>query len=414
MARRNLIEIDGRRFWSTIERSGEIGRGRASGLKRLALSDSDKEMRDEFVAWCKDAGCAVTVDQVGSIFARRKGTDDSLPPVMIGSHLDTQIAGGRYDGIVGVLAGLEIVRTLEDRGIETKRPIEVACWTNEEGARFTPAMTASGAFAGLYTVDYVHGLKDDDGVTFGQELARTGYLGKTPVGGRPLDSYFELHIEQGPILDAEKVPVGVVVKGYTSHGALVEVFGENAHTGPTPMAKRRNALYGASLLVTAVHEIGWTRADTDGKGNCSRLVCSPNKFGILPDYAQVPLDVRHPDPKVAAEMFAELKEAIAASAKRANVEMKIAATWSFGDEKFDPELVSLIKDSAGALGVPHREIMSQAGHDAYYISRVAPMALIFTPCRDGITHNEAEHAELDYTAPGVNVLLNAVLARANR
>jgi N-carbamoyl-L-amino-acid hydrolase len=413
MERRNLIEIDGKRLWSTVLRSSEIGPGKRGGMRRLALSDSDKVMRDQFVAWAKEDGCAVTVDQVGTIFARRKGRED-LPPVVIGSHLDTQIAGGRYDGVLGVLAGLEVIRTLNDRAVATRRPIEVACWTNEEGARFTPAMTASGAFAGLYTVDYVHGLKDDDGVTFGQELKRIGYLGDTQVGGRPLDSYFELHIEQGPILDAEKVPVGVVVKGYTSYGCLAEIFGENAHTGPTPMEKRRNALYGASLLVTAVHEIGWKRADTDGKGNCSRLVCSPNKFGILPDYAQVPLDVRHSDAKVAAEMFAELKQAIADSAKRANVEIKIAATWSFGDEKFDPALVSLIKDSADALGVPCREIMSQAGHDAYYISRVAPMALIFTPCRDGITHNESEHTTLEDSVPGVNVLLNAVLARANR
>ncbi|MHB1216688.1 MAG: Zn-dependent hydrolase [Alphaproteobacteria bacterium] len=413
MERRNLIEIDGKRLWSTVLRSSEIGPGKRGGMRRLALSDSDKVMRDQFVAWAKEAGCAVTVDQVGTIFARRKGRED-LPPVVIGSHLDTQIAGGRYDGVLGVLAGLEVIRTLNDRGIETRRPIEVASWTNEEGARFTPAMTASGAFAGLYTVDYVHGLKDDDGVTFGQELKRIGYLGDTQVGGKPLDSYFELHIEQGPILDHERMPVGIVTKGYASHGRLVELFGENAHVGSTPMDQRRNALYGASLMVAAAHEIGWSRHASEGKGNASRLVCTPNKFGIIPDFAQVALDVRHKDPREAEAMAAELDRAIAGAAKKANVEMKVVAAWSFGNERFDRELVGLLKDAASGLGVPAREMMSQIGHDAYYVSRVAPTALIFTPCKDGISHNESEHTTLEDSVPGVNVLLNAVLARADR
>jgi N-carbamoyl-L-amino-acid hydrolase len=412
VARANLIEIDQRRFWSTVMRSGEVGPGRAGGLRRLALSDPDKQMRDEFVAWCRAAGCTVSVDAVGNIFARRPGRDDTLAPVAIGSHLDTQVAGGKYDGIVGVLAGLEVVRTLNDHAIATRRPIEIVCWSNEEGARFAPPMVASGAFAGVYDVDWVLDRRDDEGLRYGDELARIAYAGAAPVGGRALDSYFELHIEQGPILDREQIPVGVVVGGYTAFGMHVDVHGETAHTGPTPMDQRRNALVGAAMLGVAVNEIGWRYHESEGKATLARLVASPNKPGILSDYAQVTVDVRHAQRETAERMRTDMLAAIDHSARRANVAMKIAAEWSFGGEKFDPDLIRLLRDAADGLGVKRRDILSQAGHDAYYVSRVAPTCMIFTPCRDGVTHNEAEHAELATQAPGVNVLLNAVRARA--
>ncbi|HTK93497.1 MAG TPA: Zn-dependent hydrolase [Verrucomicrobiae bacterium] len=408
------VGIDAGRFWSTVMRSGEIGPGKAGGLRRLALTDADKEMRDLFVTWCTEAGCTVTVDRVGNIFARRPGAEDHLPPVLIGSHLDTQFAGGKYDGIVGVLAGLEILRTLDDRRLRTKRPLELVCWTNEEGARFTPPMVASGAFAGVFELDWVLGLRDDDGKTFGSELERIGYNGKTAVGGRSIDAYFELHIEQGPILDRESVPVGIVVGGYATRGMHVDIHGETAHAGPTPMDRRRNALVGASMLAVAVNEVGWKYHPTEGKATVARMIAWPNKAGILSEYAQLTCDVRHAERAVADQMLAEVRAAIPDCARRANVEMRIAGEWQFGNERFDPGCVRLIREAAQALGVPHRDILSQAGHDAYYISRIAPTAMIFTPCRDGISHNEAEHAELDYTAPGVNVLLHAVLARANR
>jgi len=408
------VGIDAGRFWSTVMRSGEIGPGKAGGLRRLALTDADKEMRDLFVTWCTEAGCTVTVDRVGNIFARRPGAEDHLPPVLIGSHLDTQFAGGKYDGIVGVLAGLEILRTLDDRRLRTKRPLELVCWTNEEGARFTPPMVASGAFAGVFELDWVLGLRDDDGKTFGSELERIGYNGKTAVGGRSIDAYFELHIEQGPILDRESVPVGIVVGGYATRGMHVDIHGETAHAGPTPMDRRRNALVGASMLAVAVNEVGWKYHPTEGKATVARMIAWPNKAGILSEYAQLTCDVRHAERAVADQMLAEVRAAIPDCARRANVEMRIAGEWQFGNERFDPGCVRLIREAAQALGVPHRDILSQAGHDAYYISRIAPTAMIFTPCRDGSSHNEAEHAELDYTAPGVNVLLHAVLARANR
>lgn len=411
---RNELRIDRERLWSTLEASGRIGPGRAGGLKRLALDDADREMRDLFVSWCRDAGLSVRVDRVGNICARREGREPGLPPVVIGSHLDTQVAGGRYDGILGVLSGLEVIRTLNDQGLETRRPIELVDWSNEEGARFTPPMLASGAFAGVHSVDWVLSRRDDDGKSFGEELARIGYAGEAPVGGRPLDAYFELHIEQGPILEAEGVPLGIVTGGFATRGFNIDIRGENAHSGPTPMAKRRNALVGAGYLIVAVNEIGWKFAEGEGKATAARLEVWPNKAGILSDWAQLTCDFRHPDPKATAEMEALLKAAIPEAAEKARVEIEIVEDWTFGDERFDADCIALVRESAAELGVPTRDILSQAGHDAYHLSRICPTALLFTPCRDGVTHNEAEHIELDYTAPGVDVLLHAVLRRANR
>jgi N-carbamoyl-L-amino-acid hydrolase len=412
--RRNEIEVDSGRLWATMERSGEIGRGQAGGLRRLALTEDDRVMRDQFVAWCRAAGCTVTVDGVGNIFARRAGSEDRLPPVVIGSHLDTQVPGGRYDGILGVMAGLEILRTLNDHGIATRRALEVVSWSNEEGARFQPPMTASAAFAGRLPVEFVLQQLDDDGSSYGEALEKIGYAGPAPVGKRPLDSYFELHIEQGPRLEQDGVPLGIVTGGYAVHGMHVDVTGETAHSGPTPMDKRRNALVGAAMIAVAANEIGWRYHPTEGKATVPRLVCWPNKPGILPSYAQVSVDVRHADPATAAAMREELVAAIAACAARANVEAKIAAHWTFGSEAFDAECAELVRNTADMLGVRHCDMMSQAGHDAYNIARVAPTCLLFTPCRDGISHNEAEHIEPAYTLPGVNVLLHAVIARANR
>lgn len=410
----DAIRINDERLWGTIERSGEIGVGRPGGLARLALSDADREMRDLFVRWCREAGCEVTIDRLGSIFARRAGTDACLPPVVMGSHLDTQVNGGKYDGIVGVLAGLEVIRALNDHDVRTQRPIELVSWTNEEGARFSPPMVASGAFAGVYEVDWVLGRLDDDDKRFGEELARIGYAGSAPVGGRPLDAYFELHIEQGPILDGEGIDVGVVVRGYAVRGFLVEVRGETSHTGPTPMDKRRNALVGAAMLAVAVNDVGWRYHPTGGKATAAWLLVKPNQPGILSDWAQLICDVRHDDPAVADRMAAEVLEAVSKCAERSQCEIAVIDRWTFGNERFDSECVGFIRGAAQHLGVRTLDIASQAGHDAYHISKVAPMAMIFTPCRDGITHNHREQAERGRTVPGVNVLLQAVLARAIR
>jgi len=412
-AQANLLEIDGDRLWRTLMRSGEIGPGRAGGLCRLPLTDADREMRDQFVAWCKEAGCRVSVDGLGNIFARRAGTDASLSPVLIGSHLDTQVAGGKYDGVLGVLAGLEVIRTLNDGDVETRRPLEVVCWTNEEGARFQPPMMCSGAFAGVHDVDWVLGCRDDDGLVFGEELARIGYDGDVPVGGRDIDAYFELHIEQGPELEAENTPLGIVTGGYFTRGMVVDVQGENAHSGPTPMDKRRNALVGAAMMIVAANDIGWER-HPPGKSTSSRIKVWPNKPGILPDYAQVTVDFRHPDKSTTLAMEADMRVALGQCCERANVSAEIVQTWEFGNEEFDESCIALVKQAADELQIGYREMLSQAGHDAYHMTRIAPTALLFSPCKDGISHNENEHIELEYTVPAVNVLLHSVLARANR
>jgi len=408
------IRIDADRFRRTLERSSSIGPGREGGMSRLALTDADKEMRDVFVGWCRDAGLAVTIDEVGNIFGRRAGRENDLPPVLVGSHLDTQANGGRFDGIVGVLGGLELVRRLNDIGHVTRRPIEIVDWSNEEGGRFSPPMTASGCFAGVYDRDWVHARPSDDGPSFGEELRRIGYQGEAPAGGRELDSYFELHIEQGPILDAGRVQVGIVTHAYRSHGFLVGFTGETAHTGPWPMERRRNALVAAARLLVAVDDLGWDYAGSGGKATAARLVAWPNKAGILSDWAEAVCDVRHDDPATAGVMAERVLRAIGEAAARAGCEAKILDRWDWGGDIFDASLVAGVRNVAGALGYSHRDLPSQAGHDAYFLAKVCPTAMIFTPCRDGITHNNNEFVALSDLTPGLDVLLHSVVARADR
>ena len=407
------LSIDEDRLWSTLDRSAEIGVGKAGGLRRVALSDDDKIMRDQFVEWCKSCGCTVSVDTTGSNFARRAGREDQLPPVLVGSHLDTQAAGGRFDGILGVLAGLEILRTLEDNDITTRRPIEVVNWTNEEGARFAPPMAASCVFAGIQPIEWLHDLHDDDGIRLGDELKRIGYLGDTPVGGRELDSYFELHIEQDDMMENEDKSVGVVTGGYASHALTCVFHGECAHTGPTEMKKRRNAMIGASYFLAAVNDIGW-EYEPVGRASASRMIIWPNKFGILPEFTEVTVDMRHLDRAKTDEMVAKTRVALEEAARKGNVDYEITAEWTFGDEVFDADCAQLVRDAATTRGISQMDITSIAGHDAYYISRIAPTALVFSPCVDGITHNEAEDVRREPTVEAVNVFFDAVVARADR
>ncbi|MBT6276552.1 MAG: Zn-dependent hydrolase [Chromatiales bacterium] len=407
------LSIDGDRLWSTLDRSAQIGVGKAGGLRRVALSDDDKVMRDQFVEWCQSAGCQVTVDAAGNIFARRSGREDTLPPVVVGSHLDTQAAGGRFDGILGVLAGLEILRTLADNKIVTRRPIEAVNWTNEEGARFAPPMAASCVFAGIQPLEWLHGLHDDDGIRLGNELERIGYLGEAPVGGRKLDSYFELHIEQDSLMESAGKSVGIVTGGYYSHALTCVFRGECAHTGPTEMKKRKNAMIGAAYFLAAVNDIGWAYEPV-GRASASRMQIWPNKFGILPEFTEVTVDMRHKDRALTNEMVTQVRAALHDAARKANVEAEIAAEWTFGDEVFDPDCAQLVRDAATLRGVSQMDITSIAGHDAYYISRIAPTALVFSPCVDGITHNEAEDIRREPTEEAVNVFFDAVVARADR
>lgn len=408
------LRIDLQRLWADIEASGRIGVGRPGGLSRLTLGDADREMRDLFAGWCREAGLAVEVDEVGSIFARREGTMPDLPPVLIGSHLDTQIDGGRFDGIAGVLAGLAVLRALDAAGHVTRRPLVLVNWTNEEGARFSPPMVASGAFVGRYQVDWVHALTDAGGRGFGEELARIGYLGRRPARGGTVDAYFELHIEQGPILDAEGVQVGVVTGGYPSHGMRARFSGRTAHTGPTPMDRRRNALAAGARWLTAVDDIGWDFAAFDGKATAAELTAWPNLAGILSDHARAICDVRHPDPATARVMAERMRRALFEAAARTGCEAVIEDEWSWGGDIFDAGLIELVRDEAIRQGWSWREIKSQAGHDAYHLATHCPATMIFTPCRDGITHNHEESCSPADLEAGANVLLHAVARRADR
>ncbi len=406
------LSIDPDRLWRTLMESAEVGRTPGGGVRRLTLTDEDKAVRDLFARWVRKDGYALTVDRLGNMFARREGTDPTLPPVFIGSHLDSQAKGGRFDGPLGVIAGLEVLRTLDERGIKTKRAIEVVNWTNEEGARFPPPMLASLGFSGGADVAWIEDRRDKEGLRFGDELARIGYRGEAPVGGRPVDSYFELHIEQGPILDKVGLPVGIVTGGFAMQGMRISVQGETAHSGPTPMMLRRNALVGASYVAVAVDDIGWRYAPEDGKTTVARLDLRPNLPGILSDEADLWIDFRHPNKARLPDMIAEVEAAVAESARRSRTRIEIAERWSFGGLVFDAGLIALIRETAQRLGVPSMDIETQAGHDAYHLTKVCPTALIFTPCKGGISHNEAEDIDLASTVPGVNVLLHAVLARA--
>jgi N-carbamoyl-L-amino-acid hydrolase len=414
MAATNVLEINPERLWETLERSAEIGKFRDVGLRRLALSAEDKEMRDQFIDWAKAAGCSIAIDRLGNIFARRAGRDPSLPPVAIGSHLDTQICGGRYDGILGVLCGLEVVRTLNDRGLQTKRGIEVICWTNEEGGRFAPPMMGSMAFAGVIPLKDVLATKDDDGITVEKALDAIGYAGPETLGARKFDAYLELHIEQAPTLDREKVDVGIVVGGYKTKALRLTVRGDTGHAGGTPMSMRRNALVGAGYVIGAVNDVGLAYASDEGRTTTTRIESFPNLPGTYAEEVKLTLDYRHIDQARFEAMGRDIRAAIDAAAQKANVEIDVAEGWSWGSELFAPECIELLRTTAKELGLPYREMRSQAGHDAYAVATLAPTAMIFTPCYEGISHNVKEDIELVRSVPGANLLLNAAVARANR
>ena len=397
--------INADRLWSTLEASSKIGATPAGGLRRLALSEEDRDMRDLLASWARDSGYEVRVDRLGNMFVRRPGTAPEAPPVLLGSHLDTQAKGGRYDGILGVLAGLEVLRSLDDQGIATARSVEVVNWSNEEGARFQPPMMCSLVFAGGASVEWALNREDKSGIRFGEALERIGYAGTEAVGERTPDSYLELHIEQGPVLDESREDVGIVTSAYAMKGMRIEVLGQTSHVGPTPMEHRKNALVGAAYVAVAVNEMGWRYAQEDGKSSVARIDVSPNLPGLLSDEAQLYIDFRHPDPARLEAMTAEVEEALSECATKSRTDIRIAERWGFGGLRFDRNLADLLKTQARQLGIEFREMASQAGHDAYHLSEICPTVMIFSPCRGGITHNEAEDVDWERTIPAVQTAL---------
>jgi beta-ureidopropionase / N-carbamoyl-L-amino-acid hydrolase len=407
---RNLT-IDGARLWSSLMEMAKIGATPKGGVCRLALTDLDRTGRELFIEWCKAAGCSVSVDKVGNIFARRPGRDNSKPAIMTGSHLDTQPTGGRFDGIFGVLAGLEVVRTLNDRKVETEAPIEVAVWTNEEGSRFSPAMMGSGVYAGVFPMAEILDKRDVEGKRFGDELARIGYAGPDEPGKRQVGAYFEAHIEQGPILEAENATIGVVTGAQGQRWYEVTVTGQEAHAGPTPMSRRRDALVGAARMIDLVNRIGRERPPYA----CSTvgfIQSKPNSRNTIPGEVFFTVDFRHPDDAVLTTMDALLRGGCQAIAADSGLELAIKEFWYFPPTPFETRLVEAVRGGAVRHGYSHRDIVSGAGHDAVYMAKVAPTAMIFVPCVGGISHNEIEDAKPEDITAGANVLLHAMLAEA--
>ena len=406
------LRTDGKRLWDSLMEMAQIGRTPKGGVCRLALTDLDRDSRDLFARWCEDAGCTMTVDAMGNMFARRPGRNNDLAPIMTGSHLDSQPTGGKYDGVYGVLAGLEVVRTLNDLNIETEAPVEVAVWTNEEGSRFAPAMVASGVFAGVFDLDYGLSRADQDGKTMGEELTRIGYAGDQPVGGRDVGAYFEAHIEQGPILENEEKTVGVVTGAQGQRWYEITLTGQEAHAGPTPMLSRKDALVGAARLVGEVNRIGLAN-QPNACATVGLLQVSPNSRNVIPGSVFFAVDFRHPNDDVLAGMDAELREVAAKITAEIGLEMELEQIWYSPPVAFDDACVSAVRGAAERGGFKHMDIVSGAGHDACYLARVAPTAMIFVPCENGISHNEIEEATPDDLEAGCNVLLQAMIERAN-
>lgn len=399
------------RLWDSLMEMARIGPGVAGGNNRQTLTDADAEGRALFRRWCEAAGCTMGLDQMGNMFARREGTDAEAPPVYMGSHLDTQPTGGKYDGVLGVLGGLEILRTLNDLGIRTRHPIVLVNWTNEEGTRFAPAMLASGVFAGIHTQDWAYARTDAEGKTFGAELQRIGWRGEEAVGQRRMRAYFELHIEQGPILEAEGKDIGVVTHGQGLRWIEVTVTGKDAHTGSTPMPLRKNAGLGMARILELVDEIAWSHAP-HAVGAAGHIVVSPNSRNVIPGTAVFTVDFRSPDLGVILDMEARLHKGAREICDRMGLEVAFETVGGFDPVTFDADCVAAVRAAAERLGHAHRDIISGAGHDACWINRVAPSAMVMCPCVGGLSHNEAEEISPDWARAGTDVLFHAVLETA--
>jgi N-carbamoyl-L-amino-acid hydrolase len=405
------MRINGDRLWDALMEMARIGPGVRGGNNRQTLTDEDAEGRKLFARWCEEAGMTIGVDQMGNMFARREGAEPGLDPVMVGSHLDTQPTGGKYDGILGVLGGLEIIRTLNDLDVKTRRPIVVVNWTNEEGTRFAPPMLASGVFAGVHTLDWAYAREDAEGKTVGAELERIGYKGDEPVGERKIHAFFELHIEQGPILEAEGYDIGVVTHGQGLNWLEVTLTGKESHTGSTPMPMRVNAGLGMARITQVVDEIAWKHAPlaVGAVGHCDVY---PNSRNIIPGKVVFTIDFRHPEKDVIAAMESELRERAKIIAEEIGLGMEIEQVGAFDPVKFDENCVKAVRDAAVRLGYKHRDLVSGAGHDACWINRVAPTSMIMCPCVDGLSHNEDEEISPEWATAGANVLYHAVVETA--
>jgi beta-ureidopropionase / N-carbamoyl-L-amino-acid hydrolase len=402
------LQINSQRLWDTLMETAQFGATAKGGICRLTLTDLDRTVRDWFKQKCEALGCTVSVDEVGNMFARRPGRNNAMPPIAMGSHLDTQPTGGKFDGALGVLGALEALRTLHETGYETNAPIEIVNWTNEEGSRFAPAMLASGVFAGVFTPDFAYGRVDREGKTFGEELDRIGYKGAEKAGARKFSAMFELHIEQGPILEDQQKMIGIVQGVQGMRWYEVTVTGAEAHTGATPMRLRKNALVGAARMIARIEQIALEHAP-DAVGAVGMIENKPNSRNVVPGEVFFTVDFRHPDDKVLDVMERKFRAALAEILPALKLTYEEKRIWDSPAVKFAPDLIACVRIGAEKAGFSSRDMISGAGHDAAYIARVAPTTMIFVPCAGGISHNEAESTSFDECGAGAQVLLNAVL-----
>ncbi|HEK1011500.1 TPA: Zn-dependent hydrolase [Pseudomonas putida] len=401
--------VSSERLWQSLMALARLGATPKGGVCRLALTDLDRQARDLFVEWCEAAGCSVSVDGVGNIFARRPGRNPKLPPVMTGSHIDTQPTGGKFDGCFGVMAGLEVIRTLNDLGIETEAPLEVVVWTNEEGSRFPPCMMGSGVFAGKFTLEDTLAKRDAQGVTVGEALNAIGYAGQRAVLGHPVGAYFEAHIEQGPILEDQAKTIGVVLGALGQKWFDLTLRGVEAHAGPTPMHLRKDALVGAAAVVEAVNRAALGH-QPHACGTVGCLQAYPGSRNVIPGEVRMTLDLRHLQGEQLDSMIADVRAVIDATCAKHGLSHELTPTADFPALYFDRGCVDAVRDSAQALGLPHMDIVSGAGHDAIFLAELGPAGMIFVPCENGISHNEIENATPEDLAAGCAVLLRAMLA----
>jgi N-carbamoyl-L-amino-acid hydrolase len=405
--------IDGKRLWDSLMAFAEIGATPKGGVRRLTLTGTDKRARDKFRAECESLGLTVRVDAIGNMFARRPGRDPSRAPVLMGSHLDSQPSGGKFDGALGVIAGLEVMRSLNDLGIATEAPIELVNWTDEEGSRFGHSLMGSGVWAGVFAQDYAYGLKDTDGVAVATALDGIGYRGSEPARPFPADAYFELHIEQGPLLERDGKQIGIVTGAQSQVWYDAVATGQDSHAGTTPPSTRKDALVCAARVIDLVDRMMRARGD-DGRGTVGQLQVFPNSRNVVPGEVRFTVEFRHPTDAEVEVLAAEFPPAAQAIAAACGVTLELTTLFRIPAQPFDPACVGLVRQGAAKLGYSTRDVVSGAAHDAVYVARHVPTAMIFTPCKDGLSHNEAESIEPEEAEAGCQVLFEAVVARANR
>ncbi|VVP18654.1 N-carbamoyl-L-amino-acid hydrolase [Pseudomonas fluorescens] len=405
-----VSKVNGERLWGSLMDMAKVGATERGGNCRLALSREDLAGRELFMGWCREAGLSIAFDAIGNLFARREGQDNALPPIVMGSHLDTQPKGGRFDGIYGVLSGLEVVRCLNDQGIETRQPIEIAVWTNEEGARFTPAMFGSAVFTGILPLQTALGARDAQGISVAEALADIGHGGDLPLQ-RAFDSYFEAHIEQGPILEDNGLPVGVVTGGQAICWLDVQVGGVSAHAGTTPMPLRKDALFGVAEMASVLESIARDFAPK-GLVTVGQLEIAKSSRNTIPGRINFTVDLRHHEDQQISAMEHAVCERLQIVADKRGLSLAISRHWLSPATPFDADCVTAVRSAVQALGYPHQDIVSGAGHDAIHLAGHCPTTMVFIPCVGGLSHNEAEDALPDDVRMGCDVLLNAVLRRA--